>query len=179
MKGRHGAHTRTHYLKPGEMYVASEPSLITTVLGSCISVTMFDRATGFSIISHAVMPRRSHARKKAQDGSDVFQFVDSSIRWMISQFEKKGIKPSSLEVKMFGGATMFPAKSDTQSDLGVGKKNIETASDILRAHGVKLMAWNVGGNQGRKIIFNTQNGEVLAKFITRTAIIEEIPEGKR
>ena len=92
---RHG-HPSTHYLKPGEMFMSREPSLITTVLGSCISITMHHKPTGLSIICHAVLPLREESRNKREDGKDIFQFVDSSIEWMVSQYEKGRIKPAAL-----------------------------------------------------------------------------------
>lgn len=168
MTSKHGTHSRTYYLKPGEVYLSKEPTLITTVLGSCISVTMHHRPTGLSIMCHAVMPCRAESRKKDAEGRDIFQFVDSSIEWMIAQYDKKGIKPGALEVKMFGGAAMFTDARSRDRNIGVGKKNIETAMEILNKNRLKLTAWNVGGSQGRKVIFSTLTGEVLARFISRT-----------
>jgi chemotaxis protein CheD len=168
MTSKHGAHTKTHYLKPGEVYAAREPALVTTVLGSCISVTMRHAPTGLSIMCHAVLPSRAGARKRDVEGRDIFQYVDTSIEWMVSQFEKMLIKPSAVEVKMFGGAAMFPDAGSKTRDLGVGRKNIDNAVETLKKFNMNLTAWNVGGSQGRKLIFNTLNGEVLARFIART-----------
>jgi chemotaxis protein CheD len=179
MTTKHGPHTRTHYLKPGEVYVAKEPSIVTTVLGSCISVTMHHRPTGFSIMCHAVLPCRAHARKRDDAGRDIFQYVDSSIEWMVEQFEKQGIKPGAVEVKMFGGAAMFPDAGETTSDIGVGRKNIETAQDTLKKSRMSLTAWNVGGNHGRKLIFNSATGDVLARFICKTEPEKKAAGGRK
>lgn len=170
MNGKHGAHPKTHYLKPGEIHVTSEPSLITTVLGSCLCLTMHHKPTGLSVICHAVMPRRSEARIKDDGGKSIFQYVDSSLEWMIAQYEKNGIEPSSVEVKMFGGAALFTDFGPTAKELGVGKRNVETAIQLIKNKRLKLTAWNVGGNRGRKLIFNTLTGEVLARFILKSGI---------
>lgn len=179
MTAKHGAHTRTHYLKPGEVYLANEPSLVTTVLGSCITITMHHRPTGLSIMCHAVLPSRSDARKRDSEGRDIFQYVDSSIEWMVAQYEKLGIKPGAVEVKMFGGAAMFPETGTPARDIGVGRKNIDTAVDALEKHHMSLTAWNVGGNQGRKLIFNSLTGEVLARFIARSYPATAAAGGKK
>lgn len=170
MKGRHGAHPKTHYLKPGEIHITSEPSLVTTVLGSCLSLTMHHKPTGLSVICHAVMPSRAGARTKNDSDKSIFQYVDSSLEWMIAQYEKSGIEPSSVEVKMFGGAAMFADAGPAAKELGVGKRNIETAIELIKKRRLKLTAWNVGGNQGRKLIFNTLTGEVLARFIMKGSL---------
>ncbi|HNY63879.1 MAG TPA: chemotaxis protein CheD [Deltaproteobacteria bacterium] len=174
---RRGPCTRTHYLKPGEVFLSQESALITTVLGSCISITMYHKPTGLSIMCHAVMPSRTDARKKHEH--NVFQYVDSSIEWMVAQYEKKGINPSSVEVKMFGGAAMFPDARSRARDLGVGRKNIETALEVLKKHRMNLSAWNVGGSQGRKLIFSTLTGEVLARLIIRTDSARAAAGGKQ
>jgi chemotaxis protein CheD len=172
VKGRHGAHPKTHYLKPGEIHITSEPSLITTVLGSCLCLTMHHKPTGLSVICHAVMPSRVESRKKVETDKGIFQYVDSSLEWMIAQYKKSGIELASVEVKMFGGAAMFSDKGPASIEIGVGKRNIETAIELLKKKRLKLTAWNVGGNQGRKLIFNTLTGEVLARFIMKSGAIQ-------
>ena len=157
---------KVRYLKPGEIFLATEPSLVTTVLGSCISITMHHRASRLSVICHAAMPSSNQARnrKKLED----FLYVDSCLTWMIGQYSEKQIKPRDIEVKMFGGSSMFTDHGPLRPDTNVGRKNIDTALDILRRNGFTLAAWNVGGSQGRKLINNTATGEILTKFITRS-----------
>ena len=157
---------RTCYLKPGEIHLAIAPSLVTTVLGSCLSVTMHHRATGMSVICHAVMPSIERDRNGKKEAA--FQYVDSSLEWMMEQYTTKGIRMSDIEVKMFGGAAIFKETGSLGRDMNIGKRNVEAALDFLKKHRIALKAWNVGGNRGRKLIFNTCTGEVLAKFITRT-----------
>jgi len=170
MKGRHGTHPKTRYLKPGEIHITDEPSLITTVLGSCLCLTMHHKPTGLSVICHAVMPSRLEARRKDDGARNVFQYVDSSLEWMIALYEKSGIEPASVEVKMFGGAAMFTDSGAAAREIGVGKRNIETAIELIRKKHLKLTAWNVGGNQGRKLIFNTLTGEVLSRYIMKSGV---------
>lgn len=167
MERQAGAHLKEHYLKPGEMYLTLEPCLITTILGSCLSVTMRNKHTGMSAICHAVMPSIRDARNKDKARNDPFQYVDSALEWMLGQFEKNNVKPRDIEVKMFGGAALFPDKKPMKHDLSVGKRNVETAVKMLKKNRVSLTAWSVGGDKGRKLIFNTQTGEVFAKFIKK------------
>ena len=156
------------YLKPGEVLLTTEPSLITTVLGSCLSVTMRHKASGMSIICHAVMPARADAREEIK--GNAFLYVDSSLQWMIDRYAEKGIRMRDIEVKMFGGAALFQDPASLQRDASVGQKNIDAATAFLKKHRINLAAWNVGGSRRRKLIFNTETGEVLAKFITKAEI---------
>ena len=160
----------TRYLKPGEIHLTDKPAIITTVLGSCISVTMYDKHTRLAAICHAVLPTENTTGKRNHKKHDIFQYVDSSLEWMLEQFEKKGMKRRDIEVKMFGGAEMFAQTRPGKISIAVGKKNIETALRIIEENHLKLAAWNIGGNRGRKVIFNTTTGEVFAKFVSKTDI---------
>ncbi len=157
---------KTCYLKPGEIHLTLDPSLVTTVLGSCLSITMHHRPTRMSVICHAVMPSIAQGRDAKKDGA--FQYVDSSLQWMIEQYTGKGIRLRDIEVKMFGGAAIFQDTGSLGGDMNIGKRNVEAALAFLKRHRIPLKAWNVGGNRGRKLIFNTLTGDVLAKFITKT-----------
>ena len=159
----------TLYLKPGEIHFTRNPAIVTTVLGSCLSITMYNKRSKTAAICHAVMP--SPDNSKISGGfKNKFQYVDSSIEWMIEQFKKNGIPPREIEIKMFGGAQMFPDKTKGKFSLAVGKKNIETAMKIFEKKHLRLTAWNIGGNRGRKLIFNTITGDVFAKYVNKTDI---------
>lgn len=143
-------------LKPGEIYATERPVLVTTVLGSCISVTMFCRARRSGAICHAILPNRC-GRGDENDS----RYVDTSIFAMLRRFNAWGIGPGELEIKIFGGADMLaPVQS---RGPGVGRQNIDTALRIIEAQRLALIASDLGGYRGRKIFFRTHTGEVLVK----------------
>ena len=169
----------TYYLKPGEIYLSQDPAIITTVLGSCICVTMYYNHTRFAAICHAVMPSFQDARNRTRDKKNTFQYVDTSLEWMFDQFVKNGIKHNNIEVKLFGGAEMFTDTTQGRSPIAVGKKNVEMALCTLERKRLNLKAWNVGGNKGRKVIFNTLTGEVFAKFVNKTVVAMTFADNRR
>ena len=172
---------QTCYLKPGEIHFSREPIIVTTVLGSCICITMYDNHTKFAAICHAALPRSAEATNKARENNSTsqYQYVDTSIEWMIRQFEGNGIKHPDIEVKMFGGAEMFTNGTTGNRPVSVGRKNIEMALRIIEKNRLKLKAGNVGGNKGRKVIFNTFTGEVFAKFVNKTDVTMTLPDSRR
>jgi chemotaxis protein CheD len=155
----------TIYLKPGEVCFSKSPVKIITILGSCVSIIMYSRISRIGAICHAVMPSREMAMAKERI-KDAFQYVDSSMEWMLSQFEEAGIKREAIEVKIFGGSEIF-FDSKKVNGIGVGKKNIEAAIKMIKHKKLKLRAWNIGGNKGRKLIFYTDTGEVLTRFVNK------------
>lgn len=143
------------YLRPGEFHYAGEPSVVTTVLGSCVSVTMFDRASRTSAICHALLPEGNP--------TDAFRYVDTSILKMLRIFSERGVARQQLEVKLFGGSGMLGIARGGKGKGGIGSRNIEIARQVLAAEGLRISAADVGGERGRKLFFYTHTGEVLLK----------------
>ncbi|SHO43445.1 chemotaxis protein CheD [Desulfopila aestuarii] len=143
------------YLKPGELVITQEPVMVTTVLGSCVSVTMYHSGSKTASICHGMLPKGG--------GSDNFKFVDTSIGYMIKFFQKMKIAREEIEVKLFGGADMFSGGRVSVSNLTVGRQNITTAIRCLKGFGLTIAASDVGGKNGRKLIFRTDSGIVFIK----------------
>jgi len=140
------------YLKPGEFHFSVSPAVVTTILGSCVSVTMFDRLGGAAAICHALLPEGPR--------SDAFRYVDSSIPGMLEMFEARGVPRRHLEVKLFGGADMIGTGG---SRVGVGRRNVEIAFQVLAQAGLTVVTHDVGGTRGRKLFFVTHTGDVFLK----------------
>ena len=155
------------YLKPGELTVAERPALVSTVLGSCVAVTLFTPRLGVGAICHAMLPE---AR-----GETSFKFVDTSLQHMLGRFDRLGVTRRELVVKLFGGADMFELLQPSKTG-SVGRQNIEIATRLLRQAGLPLKAADTGGRQGRKLLFYTHTGEVLLKRLGTNGVIAGLGE---
>jgi chemotaxis protein CheD len=151
------------YLKPGEFYIGEHPAVVSTILGSCVSVTMFHPVSRTGAICHGLLPRCGG--RKSCDGTclEGFKYVDCSIERMIKKFDALGFKRGEIQVKIFGGADMFGVGSSDSSSKTVGKENVIAARAILEKEGLRVAAFDTRGNQGRKIIFLPHTGEVFLK----------------
>jgi chemotaxis protein CheD len=170
-----GVEQRIIYLKAGEMLFAGEPSVVMTVLGSCLTVTMFHRRTGFAGISHALLPRCPKRRHcDASCCGQQAKYVDCIVPWMVRRFTEAGAHLREIEVKVFGGADMFTSTGNRGGVISIGKQNIEAAFEALEKAGLRVLARDVGGTRGRKIFFNTETGEVLLKRLQpNVTLVEE------
>jgi len=146
------------FLKPGEFYMGEKSAVISTILGSCLSITMFNARLGIGGICHALLPNDSELKKGKE-----FHFVDGSISYMLNEFEKTGIKRNEIEVKVFGGANI----NDTAHKKTVGQANIEAALTIISGNDLKVLTYDFGGTLGRKIIFYTHTRRVLLKKLEK------------
>ena len=151
MTGRQPAPPKL-FLQPGEYCIATEPTVVTTVLGSCVSLTMFHRRTRSGGICHARLPTGG--------GSGLYRFVDGAIYGMLGEFRDRGIPGNELEVKLFGGAELMGADPMSAKNC-VGRQNVEAAQRTLAGQRLRLRASVTGGAHGCKIAFYTHTGEVL------------------
>lgn len=147
------------YLKPGELTVAMQPTLVETVLGSCVTVSLFCPITGISAVCHAMLP--------TGDDQD-FKYVDSAVTHMVKTLERKGVQLSTLVAKLFGGADMFAkCREIGPTRFPVGDQNILKARQILNLHHIEIRSEDVGGIYGRKLLFFSDTGQVFIKKLSR------------
>ena len=154
-------------LKSGEIYVTDKPSLVVTVLGSCLAVTMFNRRLGVGAICHGFLPQCGKKESHGKTCNERFKYVDCSIQRMLENMREYEIKNSEIIVKLFGGADMFDTKENGLKTSTVGKQNIATALEFLKREGLKVAASDVAGSFGRKIYFHTDTGEILLQRIKK------------
>jgi len=77
------------YLKPGEMYITEKPALVSTVLGSCVSVTMFNPRLQIGAICHGLLPTFKPESLYGNLAAE-YKYVNSSIYKMVKQYEVRG-----------------------------------------------------------------------------------------
>ncbi|HIJ91311.1 MAG: chemotaxis protein CheD [Desulfobulbaceae bacterium] len=150
-------------LHPGELFVAQEPTLITTILGSCVSVCLFCPRQKVGAMCHGVMPVRSDLNME-----DSFRFVETSVRYMIEVLTHgKALCPNAgLVAKIFGGADVLDVRFDTVGKVEtIGAMNIKAAREALARYNVSVAVEKVGGVRGCKIFFFTHTGDVLMRRI--------------
>jgi len=148
------------YIQPGESHLVREPSVLRTVLGSCVGITFrFDRL-GIAAMCHPMLPALP-ARKGETIGVEIGRrYVDFAVRDLARQFDALGVRPREAEVKLFGGADVLASAAQRASPT-VGAMNSESALRVLRDEGFEVSASSLGGTSGIRLHFNTVTGEVL------------------
>lgn len=151
------------YLGQGECFVSDgTPVVVTTVLGSCVSVTMHCPRLGLGGINHAVLPGKEDLRSSCSREEGCF--VRESIESVLQGLEKMQVRREELQIKVFGGAQMYGAGQNSgQAENSVGKRNVRATLKVLQELGLRVMVTEVGGNRGRKLVFLPGQGEVWVK----------------
>jgi len=161
------------YLKSGELHFSDKPSSVMTVLGSCLSVTMFHRKARMGAICHGLLPKCRERAICGRSCAERAKYVECAIEMMVKLFDDNHLKRSELEVKVFGGADMFSVRLGGRNSISVGRQNIEIAQQTLEKAGLRVIALDVGGTAGRKLFFNTATGDVLLKRLQATIVLAD------
>jgi len=158
------------HLQPGEVLVTKEPQWVLTLLGSCVSVTMFNPRFHLAAICHALLPEPRGEIVPGPGRAQQFRYLTIAFAAMAESFARLGLKPGEVEVKLFGGGNVVGMGGDFQADRSIGSANVAMARHLLKAAHYHIRAESVGGNSGCKIKFNTQTGEVLHSWLSRGSI---------
>jgi chemotaxis protein CheD len=143
------------YLHPGQFFVCVENYAVTTILGSCVSVCLWDPSTKIGGINHFLLPY------DAGDGQASSRFGNLAVRGLIEEVLALGAEQDHLQAKLFGGACVLDAFRSRANHLGA--KNVEVARRELQTANIPILGEDVGGYKGRKLIFHTDNGSAWVK----------------
>ncbi len=154
-----------HYLYPGALFVNKQPYFITTILGSCVAVCLYDKRLNIGGMNHYLLPFWNG------EGLPSPKFGNIAIKQLISKMKALGSNPEDLIAKLFGGAAVLNTKQEV---FYIGERNIAVAKKVLDEEGIPIVAQSTGGDRGRKIIFNTATGEIRHKFLQKTVIKNNI-----
>ncbi len=142
---------------PGEYYYTSKDMLIVTVLGSCVSACIRDRATGVGGMNHFMLP---------DGGSDADSPISASARYgtyameiLINDLLKAGAKRENLEAKVFGGGAVLRGFSS----MNVGERNAQFVRDFLKVENIRVVAEDLNDIHPRKVYYFPRSGKVLVK----------------
>ncbi len=153
----------------GDFHASREPSMIKTVLGSCIAVCLYCPMTRTGGMNHILLP----------GGENRFGFDDSS-RWGINAMEllinailKLGGYRLRLQAKVFGGGHVLPGISVENSP---GHKNVEFVEQFLGVERIPIVARDTGGTVSRQVILLTDTFEVYVKKHASSVVGEVIAQ---
>lgn len=149
------------FIHVGQIHVDAAPAAISTVLGSCVSVCLYDSLLQIGGMNHYLLPFWNG------NGLQSPKFGNIAIPKLIEAMVQRGSNPRTLEAKIFGGASMNSGESDK---MMVGEKNILVARELLKEYRIRIVAQDIGGQNGRKIQFDLERGKVLMKYALRSDI---------
>jgi len=154
-------------VKPGEFYVSSEDMVISTVLGSCISVCIYDPVRCLGGMNHFMLPD-THTGE-ALDRPLRYGFF--AMEQLVNELMKHECQRENMQVKVTGGARM-------NGNSLIGSQNIDFINEYVEQEGLNVTAIDVGGDQARQVVFFPSQGRMLVNKLSHREDLHLIDEEK-
>ena len=141
------------YLHPGQIFTASHAVLVSTVLGSCVAVCLWDPQARIGGMNHFLLP----------SGKNDPRYGNAAMQQLVDEMIGRGALVARMVAKVFGGACVIPGFTGARQ--AIGTQNAEAAMKFLAEHSIPVRAEQTGGRRGRKLLFHTGNGQAYVKEI--------------
>lgn len=137
-------------------------TIISYGLGSCIGVSLYDSQTKIGGLLHIMLPDSTQSRT----ADNPAKFADTGMPLLLKDVLALGASKARLVAKMAGGAQMF-AFAKSSDVMRVGSRNSEAIKKILRQMNIRLAGEDIGGNYGRTVSINLNNGVYIVKTMVK------------
>lgn len=144
------------FLHPGKLAASATPCRITTILGSCVAISLHDAGTGVGGINHFLLPR-------APRGEMSSRFGDNALPQLLEAVSRLGGRQAQLVAKVVGGACVLDVFRDRATHLG--NQNVTVAFELLHAMKVPVMMAETGGRKARHVTFYPQTGDLVVRSL--------------
>ncbi len=141
-------------LMPGQMHFGANAATLRTLLGSCLSVTLWHPQRKFGGMCHFLLPTRTRAAHEPLDG----RYGDEALETMVKLLHATGTDPKDYQAHLYGGADTMP--EGTALKFNVGERNIEQGFNLVDRYGFQIQGVDVGEDVPRTVVLNLHPGEV-------------------
>lgn len=150
--------SNSRFLHAGQVYVSNNGESIVVILGSCVAVCIWDPINAIGGATHYMLP--------AWDGRGTSspRYGSVAISVLLQKLAEAGASREQLRAKVFGGGCLFDSMRDgTPNKDHLGIRNVEIAREILAKGRIHIVASDIGGDRGKRIVFHTGTGEAIVK----------------
>ncbi len=150
-----------------QVKTGAKPTVLRTILGSCIGICIYDRMKKIGGLAHILLPNDSTGGKNPE------KYADTAIPLLINRLLKDGAKKEFMSAKIVGGASMF--KFESNITLGqIGDRNIEETKKLLDKAGIPILVEDTGGSTGRVINFFLDDGHLKVRAAGKEKIYYKV-----
>ena len=150
-------------LNIGELIVTGEDIIVSTTLGSCVSICLHSPDKKTSGIIHYALPYFLNNSIE----EDNLKYGERAIPILIEEMIKVTKREAStLKAKIIGGSNCFIRDSKGGLD-DIGEKNTLVAKEILKQYKIEIVGENTGGKVGRKVLYHCLDGRLQVAALTQ------------
>jgi chemotaxis protein CheD len=159
-----GRYTRV-IIEPGEYYSCANATVISTLLGSCVAVCLYDPVRQIIGMNHFMLSSKRYSQKLPSFVSDGGRYGVHAMELLINDMMHKGANRRSLRAKTFGGASIFNKGEQVGNFMCVGEVNCRFIREFFAKEDIPLDAEDLGGEHGRVIHFSNGDFTVYQRKI--------------
>ena len=163
------------FLHPGEFCFLNKAAHVHTILGSCISITLWHPELHIGGMCHFTLPK--HPMKKNDEGKLDGRYADDVIKMFKQEVAKYDTKLTEYEAKIFGGGNMMKSEGQNIED-SIGAKNAAAAMQLLMTENIAIQVAHVGEFGHRRIVFDVNSGDVWVRHTEASGVRMESINGK-
>lgn len=150
-----GDDIREVFLQPGGFHFGGGRTRISTLLGSCISITLWHPARLIGGMCHFMLPTRGQPAGAPLDG----RYADEALALFDRAVATAASQPAEYAVKVFGGGNMLTRPGGAEL-MNIATRNVDSAYALLARHGYQPTVAHCGGQGHRKLFFDLWTGHV-------------------
>ncbi|MDR1657248.1 MAG: response regulator [Deltaproteobacteria bacterium] len=145
------------FILPGEYFISKQPHIISTLLGSCVAVCLYNTKLRFGGMNHFMLPTSPNKERSGKYG-------DYAIAFLIQFMQRTAGSLEGVEAIISGGANVV---TNITSGTQIGQRNIETARQVLARHNIRIIKENVGGSVGLKLHYQNWDNKLTIEEMDR------------
>ncbi len=153
-------------IKIGELAV-SKDKVLTTIVGSCIACCIYDDKNKVIGIAHIMLPGNKNS---SYNNNLKAKYADTAIKNLLDELVNHDADIKNLKAKIVGGASIFVNENDVDM-FNIGKKNADKVKKLLIDNNVKIISEDIGGRNGRNVIFDPNTFNVKIKSANNEKVI--------
>jgi chemotaxis protein methyltransferase CheR len=148
----------------GEVAAHAQPMVVSTLLGSCVAVGLYDPLARVGGLNHFLLPHTDEAHPER-----AASFGVHAMELLINGLMKLGGQRDRLRAKVFGGgrvlATLGPG-------MEIGQANLAFASDFLQRERIPVDLVVPGESGGLEVRFFTDTGQASVRRVEMTQLAQ-------
>ena len=135
----------------GDIVADKTPVRMSTVLGSCVSVCLYDPAKRWGGMDHFLVPK----------GGTAPIHGDWAVAHLVERMHELGSPARSLQAKIFGGGSPLRLANE---EYAVGSANVAVARHVLASYNIPIVAERVEHGGGLRLFFENWTGTVWVRL---------------
>jgi len=161
----------TRYLLPGEWTTGGPGDVMSTLLGSCVAMVLWEPRMRLGAMCHFVLPTGVPGGMAHPDG----RFANVAFMSMQRELSRRGVTLQRCTLRIYGGANTYETGPGDVVDIG--RRNIRRARALADEAGLGVVEEHTGGLGWWRLRVDFATGEAQCQFnpLPANALVLEAP----